>query len=397
MVNVLVTGGAGFIGSNFVLHALKTHPDWCITTLDKLTYAGRLENLRELGWTDLRRAAREPARPQMLKFARVGACALALAACGQPDGSAPNVGFVFTTAGDYGTTAAAAATLELLPSFGAAFHLALGDLSYENDQELIWCDWVRARVGEAFPFLLLAGNHEDDFGEHGHITRFAECLPDRLGVTGRYATEYYFDVDGLARVILISPDLTVDGEHYYYADANTHYRWVADAIDGARATSLPWVIVGMHKSCISIGQYYCNIYSELMDLLLEKKVDLTLHGHEHSYQRTKQLALGTGCPSLPIDGFDAACVADGGFERYVQGRGTVSVVVGTAGQPLYELNPEDPEAGYFVRWMGADTARNGLLRIEVTDSALAGQFVGSTATSSFSDRFVIRRAPPTVR
>ncbi len=45
MVNVLVTGGAGFIGSNFVRHALAVHPDWKITTLDKLTYAGRLENL----------------------------------------------------------------------------------------------------------------------------------------------------------------------------------------------------------------------------------------------------------------------------------------------------------------------------------------------------------------
>ena len=45
MVKVLVTGGAGFIGSNFVRHALAAHPDWHITTLDKLTYAGRLENL----------------------------------------------------------------------------------------------------------------------------------------------------------------------------------------------------------------------------------------------------------------------------------------------------------------------------------------------------------------
>ena len=47
MVNVLVTGGAGFIGSNFVSYALKVHPDWRITTLDKLTYAGRLENLKD--------------------------------------------------------------------------------------------------------------------------------------------------------------------------------------------------------------------------------------------------------------------------------------------------------------------------------------------------------------
>jgi dTDP-glucose 4,6-dehydratase len=45
---VLVTGGAGFIGSNFVRHALKTHPDWRVTTLDKLTYAGRRENLHDV-------------------------------------------------------------------------------------------------------------------------------------------------------------------------------------------------------------------------------------------------------------------------------------------------------------------------------------------------------------
>jgi dTDP-glucose 4,6-dehydratase len=46
MPKVLVTGGAGFIGSNFVRHALATHPDWQVTTFDKLTYAGRMENLR---------------------------------------------------------------------------------------------------------------------------------------------------------------------------------------------------------------------------------------------------------------------------------------------------------------------------------------------------------------
>ena len=48
MVNVLVTGGAGFIGSNFVRYALATHDDWRVTTLDKLTYAGRLENLESV-------------------------------------------------------------------------------------------------------------------------------------------------------------------------------------------------------------------------------------------------------------------------------------------------------------------------------------------------------------
>jgi len=48
MVEVLVTGGAGFIGSNFVRYALNAHADWRITNLDKLTYAGRRENLHDV-------------------------------------------------------------------------------------------------------------------------------------------------------------------------------------------------------------------------------------------------------------------------------------------------------------------------------------------------------------
>jgi dTDP-glucose 4,6-dehydratase len=48
LVDVLVTGGAGFIGSNFVRYALEAHPDWRVTTLDKLTYAGRRENLHDV-------------------------------------------------------------------------------------------------------------------------------------------------------------------------------------------------------------------------------------------------------------------------------------------------------------------------------------------------------------
>ena len=47
-VKVLVTGGAGFIGSNFVHYLLKKHPDTEVTVLDKLTYAGRKENLQDV-------------------------------------------------------------------------------------------------------------------------------------------------------------------------------------------------------------------------------------------------------------------------------------------------------------------------------------------------------------
>lgn len=48
MKSVLVTGGAGFIGSNFVRYMLDEHPDYKIINLDLLTYAGNLENLEDV-------------------------------------------------------------------------------------------------------------------------------------------------------------------------------------------------------------------------------------------------------------------------------------------------------------------------------------------------------------
>lgn len=47
-MKLFVTGGAGFIGSNFVRHILSTRPDYRILNFDKLTYAGNLDNLREV-------------------------------------------------------------------------------------------------------------------------------------------------------------------------------------------------------------------------------------------------------------------------------------------------------------------------------------------------------------
>lgn len=47
-MKLLVAGGAGFIGSNFIHHMLETHPDISIVNYDKLTYAGNLENLSDI-------------------------------------------------------------------------------------------------------------------------------------------------------------------------------------------------------------------------------------------------------------------------------------------------------------------------------------------------------------
>ena len=48
MRNLMVTGGAGFIGSNFVRYMLEKYPDYRIVVYDKLTYAGNLDNLKDV-------------------------------------------------------------------------------------------------------------------------------------------------------------------------------------------------------------------------------------------------------------------------------------------------------------------------------------------------------------
>ena len=46
--HIIVTGGAGFIGSNFVHYVYNNHPDVHVTVLDKLTYAGNRANIEEI-------------------------------------------------------------------------------------------------------------------------------------------------------------------------------------------------------------------------------------------------------------------------------------------------------------------------------------------------------------
>ena len=51
-MRIFITGGAGFIGSNFIRHLLTAHPNYKIINFDKLTYAGNLDNLRDLSADD---------------------------------------------------------------------------------------------------------------------------------------------------------------------------------------------------------------------------------------------------------------------------------------------------------------------------------------------------------
>lgn len=47
-LKILITGGAGFIGSNFVRYMVEKYPNCQIAVIDKLTYAGKMENLQDV-------------------------------------------------------------------------------------------------------------------------------------------------------------------------------------------------------------------------------------------------------------------------------------------------------------------------------------------------------------
>ena len=312
--------------------------------------------------------------------------------------------FTFAAAGDHGASAKTAASLAALDASPAEFYLAIGDMDYdETPTDAAWCDYVHQHLptkGSSFPFEVVTGNHEDDAGPNGSILNFAACLPDKLNAApepgSQYGVNYSFDYPAaapLARVIMISPHLTIGGTSYEFKVGTSHYTWLANTIDDARADGIPWVIVGFHFPCLTAGNYQCGAGPDLMNLVVQKHVDLVLHGHEHSYERSKQLALDpTTCPSIEATGYNPACVTDDGLDGvYPKGAGTVDVVAGTFGRGLYNVDRADPEAPYFAR---LDGTTHGFMQYTVTASQLNATFVKSDGT--LTDGFTIATGAPAV-
>jgi hypothetical protein len=91
----------------------------------------------------------------------------------------------------------------------------------------------------------------------------------------------------------------------------------------------------MHEVCLTTGVSQCQIGEDINNLLIRKKVDLVLQGHDHAYFRSKQLAINsTTCPNVPSDSYNSTttkvgsanlnCVVnDGSTGSYVKGAGTV--------------------------------------------------------------------------
>jgi hypothetical protein len=246
----------------------------------------------------------------------------------------------------------------------------------------------------------LAGNHEDETnGDDGYIARYAACLPDRIGVTGIYAHQFWFDYPPpqsgapLARFILIDANLHRDGERIEYCKDGEaeNCAWLAARIDEAQAAGL-WTIVGVHKNCFTIGDKPCEIGDELVTLLAEKKVDLVIQGHDHGYQRSKQVRLGDACPRLVKQEYNAACIVDDGAgNNYTRGAGMLWVISAVGGVEMYDIHTDDPEIGYLTRWMERQTQSTGFLQVGVSAQKLDAHFVATTG--EFADAFTIESAP----
>jgi PKD repeat protein len=140
-----------------------------------------------------------------------------------------------------------------------------------------------------------------------------------------------------------------------------------------------------------MGKYACDPGIDLTNLFASKRVDLVLNGHDHSYQRSKQLALGTTCVALARDTYLPECVADADG-TFAAGGGTVFAGVGVGGvAPLHDVTLTDPEAGYFAAWSGANVDPTfGHLSLDITTDRLAATFVRATG-GTFTDAFTITR------
>ncbi len=300
----------------------------------------------------------------------------------------------FTAQGDTGVGSGARKVLDVIARLKPQLNLALGDFTYKAGIERQFCDLVSGKLGSGFPYEVVTGNHESD-GRDGDIANIVQCLPNKLpGLQGEYGTQWFVDVperDPVVRIVMVSPGINFrGGKPLDYSRDSERWRWTTEALDGARSRNIPWTVVGMHAPCFTLGNSDCQPGEEFTNMLIEKKVDLVLTGHDHIYQRSHQLGLGGGCPGLVPASFSTQCLADTD-NTMVQGAGTVFVGVGIGGIGHYDVHDDDPEAGYFASFSGKNrNATLGTLDVTAGRDSLSARLVPAEGYSH-TDAFEIRR------
>jgi len=273
--------------------------------------------------------------------------------------------------------------LRSMATQGSDFFLLLGDLSYaEITPESAWCTWIKGYFPAGYPIEVVAGNHEDDGRVDGFIRDFTPCVPDRMGATGDYGVEYYFDA-GPVRVIMVAADLSVDGVDYSYDRPGARRDWLLARVDEAEAAG-KWTVVGMHKVCVTAGNKSCEIGEAMIDDLVAHGVDLILQGHDHDYQRSHQLRC------VDVNTTASSCIVDQDSDFRAE-TGAVVVISGWVGRSGTDVSTSDSEAGYFATIGGKNIAdwTRGYLTVTATDTTLTGTWTSPEGGNT--DTFTLRR------
>ena len=279
--------------------------------------------------------------------------------------------------GDTGMDSNASAVLTGMARAKSA--LIVGDLAYADTAgiESQYCAWVKARV--AGGAQILPGNHEAQNGD-GAFAAYAACLPDLWAVTGSYAQGHWYADRGNMRLIAVSPQITLPSGTRTYAAGTPELAQVAAWIDAAKLAGR-WVVVAMHEPCLTVGLHGCASSSALTDLLLSRRVDLVLSGHDHNYSRSHQL---TGTAYSPV-----VADRDGAFAA---GAGTVFATVGAGGH-----NPRTV-ASPLPAWAATASGTNspggiayGHLELTATATTLTARYVADAGNRAYADAFVVTR------
>lgn len=306
-----------------------------------------------------------------------------------------NVSFTFGAAGDFGTSSEAAANFKAIGASNPKlnFFVTTGDLINGGGKgdEAGWCKFAKSNMGlgDSFPFEIVSGNHDNT---NNSIDAYVACMPNKLSITGQYGKQYYFDypaTNPIARFVLASPGIS---------GINTSVAWTQAAIKDARAKNIKWVIAVNHKTYLTAAHHPADLSAAYFNMLVSEKVDLILEGHDHTYQRSKQLALSSGCTQVVSKSYKAACVSDTTSDgKYTKGLGSVLVIGATGGKNMYAQ--ETPaNASFFEKMVFQNAETHGFTRYTVTSNAISGSYVRA-AGNAMSDTFSITApgsASPTI-
>lgn len=342
-------------------------------------------------------------------------------------------GFAFGAVGDNGADGpedpgdATSRTLQLIGRERPAFVQSLGDLAYDPSAAADvhdgagWCTWTNAQLartadGGTVPYIIAAGNHEAQDAEPGFAiedyTSASSCADPFASLTSfptdaatDAAKDSFYDYPAdrpLLRVININPGLDYrTGGVRDYSRGSTMYQWVEGAIRDAKSKN-EWVVLTYHVAYLNAGSdhgadmstgYYAPTaaqFGDIFTLAVQTKVDLILNGHEHNYQRSRQLRFDDACPAIVHDRFDQACItdADGSAAApYARGGGPVQLIIGTGGHKPSGVNEADGDRPYMVvADAGADNC--GYVSFAVSAASLTGTFRNACG-GALADTFTI--------